>query len=290
MYGPKDDRKHRDVWRELYSEAELRDVAALVRHCESNAVTFTFALSPGLDIRFSKTEDFNLLIAKFGQMISIGVTAFALFFDDLPNGGGLSADDGHHFRSVAHAQASVTNSAHAWLQRTVGKDSTLCFCPTQYCASLCEPNLDASAYLQDLAPTLSPDVLLFWTGDSIISETVSYCSVSKLVPEFVAPPCSRWTVAIVTLATAVQHIYIIFLAGVSVSTTPTAGSLTGIQVSSDMDLISAGADSGAIGGKVTMATLTGSSKVPGASASVIVGFTLAAAIPAGSVTITWPIG
>ena len=115
MYGPKDDRKHRDVWRELYSEAELREVAALVRHCESNAVTFIFALSPGLDIRFSKTEDFNLLIAKFGQMISIGVTAFALFFDDLPNGGGLSADDGRHFRSVAHAQASVTNLAHAWL-------------------------------------------------------------------------------------------------------------------------------------------------------------------------------
>jgi len=77
MYGPKDDRKHRDVWRELYSEAELRDVAALVRHCESNAVTFIFALSPGLDICFSKTEDFNLLIA---ELISIGVTAFALFF------------------------------------------------------------------------------------------------------------------------------------------------------------------------------------------------------------------
>jgi len=102
----------------------------------------------------------------------------------LPNGGGLSADDGRHFRSVAHAQTSVTNLAHAWLQRTIGKDSTICFCPTQYCASLCEPNLDASAYLQDLASTLSPDVLLFWTGDSIISETVTYCSVSKLARIF----------------------------------------------------------------------------------------------------------
>jgi hypothetical protein len=31
-----------------------------------------------------------------------------------------------------------------------------------------------------LATTLAPDVLLFWTGDSIISETVSCCSISKL--------------------------------------------------------------------------------------------------------------
>jgi len=86
-----------------------------VTRCESTDVSLVFALSPGLDIRFSKTEDFHLLIAKFGQMISIGVTAFALFYDNLPNGGGLSADDGYHFRSVAHAQASVTNLAHAWL-------------------------------------------------------------------------------------------------------------------------------------------------------------------------------
>lgn len=184
MYGPKDDRKHRDVWRELYSEAELRDLSSLVRHCECNAVTFIFALSPGLDIRFSKTEDFDLIVAKFSQLNSIGVTAFALFFDDLPNGGDLSSEDSKHFKSVAHAQATVTNSVHSWLQRTLGKGSTLCFCPTEYCASLCEPNLETSPYLRVLASTLSPNVHLFWTGDSIISETVSYCSISKLAAIF----------------------------------------------------------------------------------------------------------
>jgi protein O-GlcNAcase/histone acetyltransferase len=184
MYGPKDDRKHRDVWRELYNEAELRDLNSLVRHCESNAVTFVFALSPGLDIRFSKTEDLDFIFAKFNQLINIGVSAFALFFDDLPNGGGLSADDSKCFKSVAFAQASVANSVHAWLQATLKTGFTLCFCPTQYCTSLCEPDLGTSTYLQDLATTLSPDVLLFWTGDSIISETVSYCSISKLANIF----------------------------------------------------------------------------------------------------------
>jgi protein O-GlcNAcase/histone acetyltransferase len=184
LYGPKDDRKHRDIWRELYSEAELLELSTLVRHCESNSVTFIFALSPGLDIKFSKTEDFDLIVSKFSQLINIGVTAFALFFDDLPNGGDLSADDGKHFKSVAHAQATVANSVHSWLQLKLGKGSTLCFCPTQYCTSLCDPNLETSPYLHDLARTLSPDVLLFWTGDSIISESVSYCSVSKLAEIF----------------------------------------------------------------------------------------------------------
>jgi protein O-GlcNAcase/histone acetyltransferase len=184
LYGPKDDRKHRDIWRELYTEAELRDLSSMVRHCNANDVTFVFALSPGLDIRFSRSEDVDHLEAKFSQLINIGVTSFALFFDDLPNGGGLSADDSKHFKSVAHAQACVTNSVHAWLQRSLNSSFTLSFCPTQYCTSLCEPHLGSSTYLQDLAATLSPGVLLFWTGDSIISETVSYCSVSKLADVF----------------------------------------------------------------------------------------------------------
>ena len=184
MYGPKDDRKHRDIWRELYNEVELRDICSLVRHCESNAVSFIFALSPGLDITFSKPEDFDMLVAKLGQLIGIGVSAFALFFDDLPNGGGLSAEDSKHFTSVALAQASVANAVYAWLQRTLKCSVTLCFCPTQYCRSLCEPSLETSPYLQDLAAALAPEVLLFWTGDSIISETVSYCSVSKLASVF----------------------------------------------------------------------------------------------------------
>ncbi len=183
MYGPKDDRKHRDVWRELYSAAELRDISSLVSHCESQAVTFIFALSPGLSIRFSNSEDFDHIVAKFSQLINIGVTAFALFFDDLPHGGSLSEEDSRHFKSVALAQASITNSVYVWLQRAL-RGSTLCFCPTQYCRSLCEPSLETSSYLQDLATTLSPDILLFWTGDSIISETVSYCSVSKVASIF----------------------------------------------------------------------------------------------------------
>jgi N-acetylmuramic acid 6-phosphate (MurNAc-6-P) etherase len=184
MYSPKDDQKHRDIWRELYSDAELQEIASLVHHCHSADVTFFYALSPGLDIKFSSSDDYDRLVSKLAQLISIGVTSFALLFDDLPNGGGLIEADSKHFDSVAHAQASITNAVHSWLQRTLPNGSTLCFCPTQYCASLCDPCLHSSPYLQQLAALLSNDILLFWTGDSIVSETVSSCSISKVARVF----------------------------------------------------------------------------------------------------------
>ena len=51
LYAPKDDAKHRSMWRRLYTKEECRDIQELIQSCKQNNVTFFYGISPGLDIR-----------------------------------------------------------------------------------------------------------------------------------------------------------------------------------------------------------------------------------------------
>ena len=51
VYAPKDDTKHRALWRELYTPAELDSLKQLMDKCKENNVVFVYGISPGLDIR-----------------------------------------------------------------------------------------------------------------------------------------------------------------------------------------------------------------------------------------------
>lgn len=68
MYAPKDDDKHRSRWRELYNEQQANQLAQLIQLTKSNGIEFLYALSPGLDIRYSSSEDLDALKNKFNQV------------------------------------------------------------------------------------------------------------------------------------------------------------------------------------------------------------------------------
>src|SRR5437867_3666903 len=57
FYAPKDDLKHRALWRELYSAAEAEKLAQLIQACRQRNLHFIHALSPGLDIRYSNEAE-----------------------------------------------------------------------------------------------------------------------------------------------------------------------------------------------------------------------------------------
>ena len=59
MYAPKDDYKHRQNWRELYTPRELVDLRELTEEATRRHIRFVYALSPGLDIRFSDSSEFE---------------------------------------------------------------------------------------------------------------------------------------------------------------------------------------------------------------------------------------
>lgn len=50
MYSPKDDRKHRAAWRELYSSDELNELRTLAAACDGSGVRMVYGLGPGLDL------------------------------------------------------------------------------------------------------------------------------------------------------------------------------------------------------------------------------------------------
>ena len=112
-----DDKKVRACWRELYNDEEVARLRAQVRLCASNGIEFMYAVAPGLDIVHSRPSDVAALTGKLQQvraelrfpgaffwgvphlmttpgaqicsaaavqMARLGVTAFAVLFDDIP--------------------------------------------------------------------------------------------------------------------------------------------------------------------------------------------------------------
>ncbi|RXM93829.1 Protein O-GlcNAcase [Acipenser ruthenus] len=138
LYGPKDDLKHRLLWREMYSAEE--------------------AVYLGSSI-----------IAK---VAGFGCQAFAILFDDIDHS--LCQADKEAFSSFAHAEVSVANEIFHYLE----KPDIFLFCPTEYCDTLCYPSLSKSTYLRTVGEELHPDIGVVWTGTKVISRELSVESLA----------------------------------------------------------------------------------------------------------------
>jgi protein O-GlcNAcase/histone acetyltransferase len=174
LYAPKDDLKHRTLWRELYAPAEAESLRALIRACGTRGLRFIFALSPGLDIRFSGEADRDCLHARFEQMLALGCEHFALLFDDIPDR--MHADDGKRWPSFASAQCDATNAVFRWLrERRPG--ARFLFCPTPYCGRMAERQAGGPGYLDTVGRELDAGIDVCWTGPEIVSREITVAHV-----------------------------------------------------------------------------------------------------------------
>ncbi|XP_050566439.1 protein O-GlcNAcase-like isoform X8 [Cygnus atratus] len=158
MYAPKDELKHRLLWREPYTEHEAAQMQSLIEAAQEHGVEFIFAISAGQDMVFSSAGDRLLLQQKLRQVAAMGCRAFALLFDDIDPC--MCRADRNVFTSLAEAQASVANEAY----QELGQPSVFLFCPTEYCSSLCSPSPGQSRYLLTLGRELLPAIGVIWTG------------------------------------------------------------------------------------------------------------------------------
>jgi protein O-GlcNAcase/histone acetyltransferase len=165
LYAPKDDLKHRAIWRELYSPAEVERLGELIRAGQQRNVRFFYALSPGLDIRYSSDAELDLLKKRFDQMLALGCRDFALLFDDIPDR--MNAEDLKRWDSFASAQCRVTNAMFRWTRERC-PDARFLFCPTPYCNHMAERKLGGENYLPVIGSELLPEIDVFWTGPEII--------------------------------------------------------------------------------------------------------------------------
>src|SRR6266540_2849529 len=72
LYAPKDDLKHRAAWRESYPAEEMASLDRLIHRCQARRIRFIYALSPGLDIRYSEAGELECLQKRFEQMLASG--------------------------------------------------------------------------------------------------------------------------------------------------------------------------------------------------------------------------
>jgi protein O-GlcNAcase / histone acetyltransferase len=177
LYAPKDDLKHRALWREAYSASEAEVLAALVRACAERGLRFVYGLSPGLDIRYSDGTDRACLRARTEQMLALGCGHFGLLFDDIPDR--MRAEDEARWPSFASAQCEVANSAFTWI-RERRPHARFLFCPTPYCGRMAERGLGGEGYLDVVGRELDPGIDVCWTGPEIVSREIAVSHVRGL--------------------------------------------------------------------------------------------------------------
>ncbi len=178
LYAPKDDLKHRLLWRELYSEREAGELKDLIRECRGKGLRFIYAIAPGLDLSYASTRDMARLCRKADHLIELGCRDFTLAFDDVEPA--LSKEDAKTFATLADAQ-SESDVTNGFLKHVRGQipDASLCFCPTYYCQQMSGP-VRHSDYLKQLGKSLDSAIQIFWTGPEIVSETIPVDSIRAL--------------------------------------------------------------------------------------------------------------
>jgi protein O-GlcNAcase/histone acetyltransferase len=177
LYAPKDDLKHRALWREAYSASEAETLSEIVQACKKRNIRFIYALSPGLDIRYSNDVELDHLRTRFDQMLALECENFALLFDDIPDR--MDAEDLKRWGSFASAQCHVTNAMFRWTCERC-PDARFLFCPTPYCGRMAENKLGGENYLPTIGRELLPEIDVFWTGPEIISREITVAHVQEL--------------------------------------------------------------------------------------------------------------
>ncbi len=161
VHAPKSDRLQRDEWRTPYPEERMREFAELVEAGARAGVEVGFCVSPGLSIEYSSRADGEALVAKLRRFGELGSRFVSLGLDDVPSRLVHEADR-RAFRSLAEAHVAL---AHG-LRDALGSEVRLWLVPTDYVG------VEPTDYLEEIGETLDAEVLVGWTGRTVVSPTI----------------------------------------------------------------------------------------------------------------------
>ncbi|WP_405098159.1 beta-N-acetylglucosaminidase domain-containing protein [Micromonospora sp. NBC_01412] len=181
-YSPKDDPYLRAQWRDSYPADQLANMKALANASTANHVQFKYTLSPGLSICYSSDSDLQVLVDKFQTVWDIGVRSFAIQLDDINYTTWNCPQDEERFGTglvaAASAQTYLLNRVHQkFIATHPGVQPNLTTAATEYTGTSDTP------YLKEFRTKLEdPDTLVYWTGSSVIPETITTAE-AKLAQE-----------------------------------------------------------------------------------------------------------
>lgn len=86
IYAPKDDPKHNEKWRELYTDSELQEIKLLAEEGNKAKCYYVYALHPfmhnSINFKDKYENDFNIIKEKLEQLMNVGVKQFSILADD----------------------------------------------------------------------------------------------------------------------------------------------------------------------------------------------------------------
>ncbi|MAT45027.1 MAG: hypothetical protein CL609_22065 [Anaerolineaceae bacterium] len=165
LYAPKNDRHHRDRWRDPYPPQSRVLFSETIQVAIKNEIRFCYGISPGTSVCYSSTEDFRSITDKFIYFYDLGVRSFSLLLDDiLPEF--IYSEDRDRYESYAHAHADLCNRMYVWLKdRDEGCE--LSMCPTDYADT---PPF--SMYTKTLGQMLNPEIMIMYTGVQVCAREI----------------------------------------------------------------------------------------------------------------------
>jgi hyaluronoglucosaminidase len=170
VYAPKDDPYHRERWREPYPADKFAQLRELVQRAGMNHVEFVFSVSPGQDICYTNEQDFATLAAKMESIRGLGVSAFAILFDDIDPTLDCASDQerfGGDPSPSAAAQAYLLNRFISEFLATRPDSRPLITVPTEY------SGMGSSIYRKRFAALVGDSVIVYWTGPDVVSPEIS---------------------------------------------------------------------------------------------------------------------
>ncbi|MBZ0270757.1 beta-N-acetylglucosaminidase domain-containing protein [bacterium] len=85
LYAPKDEPKHRDRWRETYTDVEMAAFQELLDLGRLVGVEVFYGIAPGRDMIVDDPGERATLIAKLAPFVDAGYRGFMVMFDDIEN-------------------------------------------------------------------------------------------------------------------------------------------------------------------------------------------------------------
>ena len=175
LYGPKEDPFHRVSWEKPYPVSKEKILKSFIKDSKRNSVTPVFALSPGMNITKFSNKYINSLTKKILQAKKIGFKDFAILFDDIDQA-----------RNAELAEIHLKIIQHVSSIKGINKNP-LMICPTVYCKSFARGEIKDNEYLQVLAANIDPNINILWTGDEVVSQSISLKSLKDLKSLFKNP-------------------------------------------------------------------------------------------------------
>ncbi len=164
-YAPKDDKYHRELWRELYPEKELNQLKDLVDTASRCYMDFYWCVAPGLTMKYSSDAEFDALMKKTKQLYSIGIRCFGLLLDDISEELEFAEDKALYVEAV-NAHIELIEKYYSALLE-IDNSIRLTVCPTLYHGKGNE------YYISKLGQNISPRISVFWTGRDICSRELT---------------------------------------------------------------------------------------------------------------------